>query len=368
MKAICVFCLVLTLLFINLPFHVEPVKAEGADGAEWIQLPDNWLPYGIDYDAVHDVMWVSLYGTCGIAKVNCADKTYEAYWFLGYPLEIYEGGKYIAYVPEVNKVYISDHNATVFDVESCTFERLYIGSRCMAYYQGYVWYHTPYNESYSSLVKLDPHTNTIVNTYPMYLGCFDGYWGVVAYIAGYNNAIWMSEIFGGSILRFDIATEQITQTCSGFNRPLGLAFNGDYIYVAECSHGPNTDIIKTYEISTNTVIETLYLPVTYTEGQDGVAYLCLDSNKNLRWTDGTKHYGIISTTTLYTAVYTSLCPYNHCLEERPNNSTIWFSAKGSSYIGIRQEEKFRQPDLNNDTIVNILDAVVISRNAGKTIE
>jgi hypothetical protein len=220
------------------------------------------------------------------------------------------------------------------------------GAGCdIKYSDGFVWYLTN-----CALSKIDPSTNSIVQTW------FRNFEGGFMELDG--DSIWMSSVSYGFVTRFNITSLEFDFNVTGFDRPLGIECDNEYVYVAENSQfaGSMGKIVRINKSSfqidrLNTVVIT----------NEGPYYVLKDSSGYLWYTDNSKHFGIANGVS-----FDSISSYCYFMTEVPVNSTeIWFSVGGSSYMGMKKVGTL-EADINLDGVTNYLDSILLGAAFGST--
>ena len=327
-------------------------------------------PMGITYDKQRKVAWVVIGGewsnpnmTNGVCMINVTDMSITHYQF---PWQV--DGNYYGPLPwtiaidDNGKLWVSieDHMVTPnfpppeipvlasLDVDSSMLTIYYLPvleGDDIKFYEGYVWYLTD-----TGLFKINCTSEEVVKFYPRNI-----YGG---FMHEDGDAFWISSVSKGLVTRFNITSEQFDVNITGLDRPLGLEVDEDFVYVAENSRNAGTTgtIVKinktdfTYErISTGAVIK---------DGWEGPYAVLKDSFGYLWFTDISWHFGIISLTSGNAFVYNAISPFCYFITEIPDGS-IWFSVRGSAYVGMKEIEDKAMLDINRDLKIDMADIGIV---------
>jgi hypothetical protein len=161
----------------------------------------------------------------------------------------------------------------------------------------------------------------------------------------------------GIVYRFNTVTKTFDLNLTGFNMPLGLFVDNEYVYVAENSR--NVGSMGTIAKINKATLEIARLnaaPITFDSGPYSVLK---DSYGYLWFTDHSYHVGIVG------GLYYNVPKYCYFMTEVPGNS-IWFSAVGSAYIGMKSVRLIKA-DVNRDGKVDMKDIVTVISWFGKTV-
>jgi streptogramin lyase len=364
--------LTFALMLLSISFIGSANYAKGqSESITYITLPSNSLPMGLLYDNNTNTVWVALHWNRSIAKIDVATKTYTLYrlpWDVG---EEYYGPLpwTLTLTPDGNlwfaiSGYMTNPNfppakgipvLAKMNTSTGEFTILWIpkeaGGGCdIKYHSGFVWYLTG-----QGLLKINYSSSSIVNFYAKFI-----HGGGSMEID--DDFIWFSITEDGTVTKFNTLTEDF-ETFVGFDRPLGIEIDNNYVYVAENTRntGVNGTIArinkvtqKVDRIETNTIVTN-----------EGPFHVLKDSVGNLWWTTNSKQLGVKMAFTGTMFTYEAISPYCYFMTEVPEGS-IWFSAVGSAYIGITHPP-YKSPDVNNDGIVDVFDLVTLA-NAYGTME
>jgi streptogramin lyase len=173
-----------------------------------------------------------------------------------------------------------------------------------------------------------------------------------------SNYIWISKwTSDGIVYRFNTITRTFDLNLTGFDMPLGLFVDNEYVYVAENSRkkGSMGTIAK---INKATLIITRLNTAPITDA--GPYNVLKDSYGYLWFTDHSHHVGIVG------GLYYNAPAYCYFMTEVPGNS-IWFSAVGSAYIGIKAIGTLGKTDINRDGRVDMDDIGLVCMQFGKRV-
>jgi len=329
------FVAILMVLMLS-PTVLQKVEAQ-EELITYIDLPADSLPMGIIYDEKgNSSVWVALHWNCSIAKIDTSTKQADIYPL---PLDVGAGYYYptpwtLTFGPDGN-LWISIRSYKIspahppenipylakMDVNTGDITILWIpkergGGSDIKYSSGFVWYLTKY-----SLLKINYSTTETVENYTT--GYSDGFMAID------ENFIWFSSVSGNTVTKFNIETRGFDLTLNGFDRPLGIAIDSQYVYVAENSQD-NTKtgtIVKLNKITGEVVERLSTAPIT----NEGPYMVYLDTYNNLWWTDNSYHIGMHSNTLDVDVAYESK-PYNYFMVQV--ESSIWFSCVGSAHVGV----------------------------------
>jgi len=322
-------------------------------GVKYINLSTAYLshPMGMTFDSERRCVWITLYPSCanpeaifGIAKVDLASITITVFHF---PYQVdsnYKGAMpWTIAVADNGELWISIRGYLVnpshppseipylakLNPENFTLAIFYIprelGAGCdVKCYNSYVWYMTCYG-----LSKIDSGTEEIVEFYEAEF--YDGFMEVD------SSSLWLSSVECGFVARFNTITETFDLNLTGFERPLGLEADENYVYVAENVKASPTETENgTIALINKTNYAVTRITVSEIDNE-GLFYVHKTENGDIWWTDNSQHVGafsLISNTIVSPVVYQSK-PYCYFMVEVPaGSSEIWFSCKGSAYVGI----------------------------------
>jgi streptogramin lyase len=353
-------------------FPVQPYSYNSSlitDGAiKYLSLPPNSLPMGIIYHNYTNKVWIALHWNRSIVSVDIATMNVT---FYPMPLKIDENYGQplpwtLAITPD-NCIWFSirDHMLTPYhppeyvpylgmldtanNIITIYYTPVSIGGGCdVKFYNNYIWFLGTHG-----FAKINYITREIVETYAFDLSG-DGFMEVDSY----SNAIWISSVVRGLVVRFNVLSDVFDINLTGFDRPLGIEVDENYVYVAENSQSkPIGTIAKVSKVGYS--ITRLQ---TATRTNEGPYHVLKDSYGNLWWTDNSNHVGVFYYLNPNISIVYNSRPYCLFMTEVPGKS-IWFSAVGSAYVGVVEPPK--SADVNRDCIVNMRDitAIILDFNA-----
>jgi streptogramin lyase len=248
-----------------------------------------------------------------------------------------------SYIPSLGKLDPSNNIVYIYYIPT------ELSGGCdIKFYNNYIWYLTN-----GGLSKINYITGEIVESYTR------GFYG--GFIAPDGESLWISSITGNFVTRFNMITKTFDLNLTGFDRPLGLYVDSQFLYIAENSQkvGAMGTIAKVNKTSLQvTRINTA--PITI-EGRSGPYHVLKDSYGYLWFTDGSNHMGIAGG-----LVYNSISPYCYFMTEVPGGS-IWFSAVGSAYVGMKDTGTLGKTDINRDGKVDAKDIGAVCKQFGKSV-
>jgi hypothetical protein len=352
-----------------MPYKTFPVRPYSYAGSiitngsiKYLSLPSDSLPMGIIYDNKTNKVWVALHWNRSIATIDVStmnttiypmpwqvDENY--YGPLPWTLTITPDGcvwfsirsymvtpnQHPYYRPYLGKLNSTDNTVYIYYIPAGS------GSD-IKFYNGYIWYLT------SVLLKIDYTVEEIVESY------VGGFYGA-GFLAPDGDSLWISSVSGNFVTRFNITTETFDLNLTGFDRPLGIEVDSNYVYVAENSW--------TAVMGSIAKISKVDYSITrlYTAGivHEGPYHVLKDSYGNLWWTDNSYHVGVFLAN-LTKRVYDSR-PYCYFMVEVPSD-TVWFSCSGSAYVGIAPTTQTLKIDINGDGRVDARDIAIVCKAFG----
>jgi streptogramin lyase len=177
-------------------------------------------------------------------------------------------------------------------------------------------------------------------------------------VDSYSNRIWISSVVRELVVGFSISLNAFDVNLTSFDRPRGLYVDSQFLYIAENSRnvGAMGTIAKVNKTSLQvTRINTAIIT------NEGPYHVLKDSYGYLWFTDNSNHMGIVGG-----SVYKSISPYCYFMTEVPNGS-IWFSAVGSAYIGMKETGTLGKTDINRDGRVDTKDVSAVCKQFGKSV-
>lgn len=222
-----------------------------------------------------------------------------------------------------------------------------LGGGCdIRYSDGFIWYLTNWG-----LAKIDYLSSEIMAVYFFEIA------GGFMELDG--NYLWISSVSNNIITRFNILLETFDLNLTGFDRPLGLEVDDNYVYVAENHRRePEGPIINGTIARINK--ETYSIDRIVTDSlvtNEGPYHVLKDRDGNLWWTTNSKQIGLKTSFTGIMFSYEAISPYCYFMTEVPNNG-VWFSCVGSAYVGIVYPP-YNSPDINKDGIVDSSDLGIL---------
>jgi hypothetical protein len=369
-------------------FQLEVLQGQSAivnyQGTIYLNLTlTNEHPMGTLYDSVRKVVYMAIYPgganpdlVWGIAEINITDYSYKIYrfpWLIEYygydqehpewgpqmycgpsPWTIAEDGNGELWISIRSYLVTPNHSPEYrpylakLNVTSNTLTIYYIpagSGNDIKFHNGYIWYLT------NPFLKINATSEEIVSTYPcpFYL---DGF------MDSDGDYIWITSCSDGIVTRFNTVTGTFDLNLTGFDRPLGLYADSECVYVAENSQ--NVGTMGTIAKINKTSLQITRLN-TANITNEGPYHVLKDSYGYLWFTDNSNHLGIVGG-----IVYDSISPYCYFMTEVPGSS-IWFSAVGSAYIGMKNIGTLGNTDINKDGVVDIRDISAVGRCFGKTV-
>jgi hypothetical protein len=333
---------------------------------KYLSLPSDSLPMGILYDSAKNKVWIALYCNSSIAEIDVSTMSTTIY-----PLPEYIDSndptrpwKYpspwtLSLTPDGN-VWIAIRDFKDGPLQCSVapflgkldpannytyFYYLPKSSGCdIKFYNDHIWYLTN-----NGLLKINYTSEEIVESY---LRDFSG-----GFMQPDGDSLWLSSVSGDFITRFNTTTRYFDVNLTGFDRPLGIYVDFEYIYVAENSE--NIGTMGTIAKINKTSLQITRLNTANITNM-GPYHVLKDSFGYLWFTDNSGHLGIVGG-----IVYNSISPYCYFMTEVPGSS-IWFSAVGSAYVGIKGTETLGKSDVNKDGVVDIYDLILIAKIYGST--
>jgi len=348
-------------------FTVQPYSYAGSvisnGSIKYLSLPSDSRPMGILYDNKTNKVWVALHWNRSIAEIDVATLSVTIYplpwkvddnyygplpWTLTitpdncvwFSIRGYMGApnQPPSYRPYLGKLNLTDNIICIYYIPTDSGSDIKFNGN-------YIWYLTV-----DCLLKIDYIAGEIVESYAREFSS--------GFIAPDGESLWISSsVSGNFVTRFNTITRTFDLNLTGFDRPLGLYVDSQYLYVAENSNnvGAMGTIAKIDKTSLQiTRINTAIIT------NEGPYHVLKDSYGYLWFTDNSNHIGIVGS-----LVYNSISPYCYFMTEVPGNS-IWFSAVGSAYIGMKSIRLIKA-DVNRDGKVDMKDIVTVISWFGKTV-
>jgi hypothetical protein len=245
------------------------------------------------------------------------------------------------------------------------------GGSGIIYHQNYIWVAGAETDA---LIKIDPYNQTVVATYPIgfrewcpeynqyveHRPMFIAADGDILWITVFNHPPqFLSSGFGGRLARFNITSETWSYVLTNLDRPLGVAADTKYVYVAQNTWG--FDIIETYPNWTDAIVK--YEKATGLVSYIDVGYVpCMvyvDSKGYLWWADSGSHYNSMGVISPFVNTSWGAGTYAYYMTEV--NGEIWYTKTGSTGVYSTFVEN---PDLNNDYKVDIKDIAFVAVRFG----
>jgi hypothetical protein len=329
-------------------------------GITYLTLP------GIPLEAIYanGEVWVAFFSCSGIGRINVTTKTGIVYNLTSISsprrLTVDSEGNIWA-LPPLMKLNPNTNIVRVYQDISNEGD--------VKFHNGYIWVVVRNSFTNSSTLFKISINDEIVDSY--------GIFGEsVIYIKGDGDYLWISLLGGffdypsgvfcapegsGYITKFNILTGTFEKNITLW-RPLGIDVDNENVYVAEFSNTTIAVINKTtYEVSRIDTGIQVYDPIQalYSDG----VYCVYKSNVtgNIYWTSneapwfGGAEVGFIADTIRQKW---QAKKFTYFMVEVPESS-IWFTASGSAYIGI--VEDYRSGDINRDKVVDVKDYQLLKR-------
>lgn len=334
MKTVCVMSLMLIIAFLEMK-SVNTVDA--SPNIVFKPLPGT--PQGIIYDSETKTAYVCLWDYGAIAEVNVTkvllgqEDYYQIYYIRGSQNEHI---KPLQLLKVSNKIYIAESGTgdingggkiAVFDMLSKTFEELTMEfgyePRALLYFNGYLWVSA---RDYLVRVNISSYEMQYFYTSTFVAGALVSYGNDIIYISDTGNYI---QAFNTTSLSLDE-----DKLIYDVNCPCGMVIKDNILYVAEFvkADEPTMGTIAVFNLTSYKLIRRIQTATV--EGR-GVYMLYMDTLGNLWWTDqnfvgGVGHLGVILSNG--TSLVFDAKPFQYFMTQI--FSSIWFTAGGSSYIGI----------------------------------
>jgi len=352
-------------------FPVQPYTFNGsiiASGSvKYMSLPADSLPMGILYDSPKNNVWVALHWNRSIAMINVTTMSVTIYPMPWQIDEDYYGPlPWTLAITSDNNIWFSINNYMItpysplpssipylgkLDATSNIIYVYYIptelgsGGCDIKFYNDFIWYLTN-----NGLSKINYATGELVESYIRGFG--------EGFVKPDADCLWISSVSNNFVTRFNMTSKNFDVNLTGFDRPLGIEIDNDYVYVAENSWsigkmGTIAEINKT-----NFTVSRINTALI--DKDSGPYDVLKDSYGYLWFTDHSNHLGIAGG-----VVYNST-EYCYFMTEVPNNS-IWFSAVGSAYIGMKHSGTLGKIDINLDGKVDIKDISMVAKWFGSLV-
>ena len=329
---------------------------------------------GIIYDNKTNKVWVALNMNESIASIDVPTKTVTIYplphqvdenWYGPMPMTLTKAGNSIWFsinsfknspahysqIPCLGKLDLTNNTVYIYYIPVA------LGGACyVKFYKNYIWFLTLY-----SLAKINC---TIASIETYYSGNFGGH------LKPDGDYLWISVCkVDGFVVRFNTVTETFDLNLTSFDRPLGIEVDSKYVYVAECKWY-NPDELEP-QWGTVAIINKVTLQVTRVNVAkiiyDGPYSVLKDSFGYLWFTDNSGHIGIVGGIVYSNEIPNCrVPPYCYYMVEVPGN-TVWFSAVGSAYIGMKETGTLGNTDINKDGKVDIKDVSYVSKWFGSLV-
>jgi streptogramin lyase len=330
---------------------------------KYLSLPPDSLPMGILYDNKTNKVWVALNWNRSIAVIDVVTKAITIYpmpwkvddnyygplpwtlalapdgcvWFsVGYMVTPNQPPEY---KPFLGKLDVTNNIIYIYYVPA--------GGQDIKFDGNYIWMVG------GGLVKIDYISETVLEYYKLESS--------TVFMTLDSNYIWISKWApDGIVYRFNIVTKTFDLNLTGFDRPLGLYADSNYLYVAENSWKAGTmGTVAKVNKATLEITRLNAAPIT-AEGLGGPVHVLKDSFGYLWFTDHSYHVGIVG------GLYYNAPKYCYFMTEVPGGS-IWFSAVGSAYIGMKDTGTLGKTDINRDGKVDAKDIGAVCKQFGKSV-
>jgi streptogramin lyase len=332
---------------------------------KYLSLPPDSLPMGILYDNKTNKVWVALNWNRSIAVIDVATKAITIYpmpwkiddnyygplpWTLAltpdgcvwFSIRSYMVTPYSlpSYIPFLGKLDFANNVIYIYYIPT------ELMSGCdIQFNKNYIWYLTC-----NGFSKINYTTGEIERSY---ITDIRG-----GFIASDNDSLWISSLYWNIVTRFNTLTETFDLNLTGFDRPAGMFADSQYLYVAENSR--NVGAVGTIAKVDKTSLQITRIN-TATITNEGPYHVLKDSYGYLWFTDNSNHMGIAGG-----LVYKSISPYCYFMTEVPGGS-IWFSAVGSAYVGMKATGTLGKTDINRDGKVDAKDIGAVCKQFGKNV-
>jgi len=197
------------------------------DGIKYLSLPANSLPMGIIHDNKTNKVWIALNWNRSIASVDVATLKVTIYPIAWFPwtLTVTPNGYIWISGSRLAKLDFVNNMLFIFDISGIDIK----------YHNGFLWFLT-----YDALLKINYTSFETVNYYPREHSaggfmCEDG------------DYIWITDLDNNRVLRFNILSETFDLNLTGFDRPLGIEVDENYVCVAENVRRGGVGKIEVYE-------------------------------------------------------------------------------------------------------------------------
>jgi len=341
----------------------------------YLSLPPNSMPMGIIYDNATKKVWVALNMNESLASIDTLTKTVTIYplphqidenWYGPMPMTLTvtpdeniwfsinsfkNGPAHYSQIPCLGKLDLTDNTVYIYYIPVALGGAWYV-----KFYKNYIWLLTLY-----SLAKIN-YTTVSIESY--YSGNFGGHMrpdGDYLWIT-----VWKDD---GFVVRFNTITETFDLNITGFNRPLGIETDSQNVYVAERKMynpdepEPQWGTIAIINKATLQVTRVNVAKIIY----DGPVSVLKDMFGYLWFTDNSGHIGIVGGIVYGNEIPNCYVPpYCYFMVEVPGDS-IWFSAVGSAYIGMKETGTLGNTDINKDGKVDIKDVSYVSKWFGSLV-
>jgi hypothetical protein len=345
-------------------FPVQPYSYAGSvitnGSIKYLSLPSDSLPMGIVYDNKTNKVWIALNWNRSIAVIDVVTKIATVYpmpwnvddnyygplpwalaltpdnciWFtIGYMVT---PNQHPEYKPFLGKLDTTNNIIYIYYVP--------LGGWDIKFDGNYIWIVG------GGLAKIDYISETVLEYYRLESS--------TVFMTLDSNYIWISNWApDGIVYRFNTITKTFDLNLTGFDRPLGLYADSDYLYVAENSWKVGTmGTIAKVNKATLEITRLNTAPIT----NAGPYNVLKDSYGYLWFTDHSYHVGIVG------GLYYNAPKYCYFMTEVPNGS-IWFSAVGSAYIGMKETGTLGKTDINRDGRVDTKDVSAVCKQFGKSV-
>lgn len=305
--------LLLTLFLCVFPMALgQPVYIQlGSD-------PDS-LPLCAAFDG-EDSVYVTEYWFKGLYEVNSTTRAVTQHMnifsFNPYGLLCHNG-----------LVYVSSRGGefAVFDPEtSAVTEIPGLGGQGLILHDGYLVVGSRWNGTHHILNWYNPDTETVEYT----ITCP----ARITSLEPDGDMIWAASVTDDKIYQVEDFT--FTEVAVTVDRPLGLAVDDVYLYIAENSDLPEEESINCTIVRYNKLTETANtIDLGVEVINQGTYDVFIDPRIGfLWWTDNSGHFGRIRRDTLQKWTYTSLYKFQYFCTA--TTSEIWFPIHGSAYAAI----------------------------------
>lgn len=341
-KKAIIFSTVAIALFL---FTMIPLPKVYASDIHYITL-DGDYPMGIVYDVSRNCVWVAVFMSNKLAKIDVITGDVTYYITECYKLALDENNNLWITVGQANryKEFFPDNETFVTYYQE---EQIYCAD--VAYLNGKMWF-----VGGRYLSEVNPADGSVLSTIDIL-----GYWGHDACIIPDGDSLWMT-FFDGRLSRFNTTTREIDANITSLSRPWGIVVEDQYVYVAENNYflGNEMGTIAKIDKSTLEIVDRIPTIMNTNPNPSNI----YEDSMGYMWYMYGGVIGIVGSSVQYYVAYVCYCmtEVSYTMKSMLMGSDIevkevWFSAKGSAHVGEKDILTLGRCDFNLDGKIDIND-------------